>query len=218
MVFGQGQVNFLHSGYHSEKTGQELLLDMFGYILCCSLCLQFRTNSQIGTPRCSHLFLTSPVWLQGSAAAWITCLVLPCLWREHWVSCAWHKNLSVVGKCAHSSEPSVQQEARATTSCLLPTEKTSWLFLQFLASDLCGLDRRQHVDMVFMFTNLQQFEYPDDFLFSSFIRTFPSSFVLFCLTDALVLMSPVPTLFTQDVKHLQAGSHNLFILNPFRFH
>lgn len=63
------------------------------------------------------------------------------------------------------------------------------------------------------FTSLHNLNILMTFYFLLLSELFLAISLLFCLT--LVLKAPVPIPFIHDVKHLQAGSHNFFIVNLF---
>lgn len=104
---------------------------------------------------CSDSFPNSPVWLHGSAAAWTTHLVPPCLQMEHGVSPGWLSSGSWVFQRkvnVHSGERGVQQGGQGHLSAVLSLQRRhAWLILQVLIYGLCTLDRCQHVDVAFMF-------------------------------------------------------------------
>lgn len=128
----------------------------------------------------------------------------------------WLMNLSVAGTCAHSSEPSVQQEARVTHQMSSAYRKDiSIIFTVFNSRPLCSWQASAcghgfHVLQIFHNLNILMTFY--FFLLPKLVLTVS---VLFCLSDVLVLKAPVAVLFIHDVNHFQAWNHNLFILNSF---
>lgn len=135
-----------------------------------------------------------------------------------WLAEQWLMNLSAEGRCAQRWAWCSAGRPGSLISCLVPTEKTC--LINITGFNLWPLYTWQVSACGRGFHGLQIFHNLDilvTFYFLLLSKLLLIVSVLFCLSDGLVLKVLVCMFFMHDVKHFQAWSYNLFILNTSPF-